>query len=122
MSTLLQMYRGDTATFTVTLTDGTGAPLDLSGLDITFTAKRHLLDTVPFIQKTLADGGIEPAGASGDSGICTITIEPEDTSDLVATDRFLWDVQVDSGTDVRTALMGRLVVRMDVTTTTGSGS
>jgi hypothetical protein len=118
---LLQLTRGDTGVFTLPLVDGSGQPLDLGAVDITFTAKRHLLDTVPFIRKTL-DDGIDLAGASGDSGICTVTLEPEDTEALTHTERFLWDVQVDSGLDISTPLKGRLVVSMDVTTPGGSGS
>jgi hypothetical protein len=119
--TLLQTHRGDTETFTVTLTDGAGDPLDLTGLDVTFTVKRNFGDAVPFIQKTFSDG-IDMAGASGDSGVLTITIEPEDTADLTHTERFVWDIEVDNGVDVRTPLMGRLVVAMDVTHAGGSGS
>jgi hypothetical protein len=118
--TLLQSYRGDTETFTLTLTDAAGDPLDLTGSDITFTAKRTY-GGLPFVTKTLADG-IELAGASGDSGICTIMIDPGDTDTLTHTERFVWDVQVDNGLDVRTALKGRWVVMMDVTTAAGSGS
>ena len=117
---LLQLTRGDTRTYSLTLT-ADGQPIDLGAADVTFTAKRHLLDTVPFIQKTL-DDGIALGGASGDSGIIDVTIEPEDTDGLTHTERFLWDVQVDSGLDISTPLKGRLVVSMDVTTPSGSGS
>ena len=118
--TLLQTHRGDTETFTVTLTDGAGDPLDLSDLDITFEAKRTYTGPV-FVRKTL-DDGITLEGASGDSGICTITIEPEDTEHLTHTERFVWDIQVDNGLDIRTPLRGRWVVALDVTNAGGSGS
>lgn len=111
---LLQLTRGDTGVYTLPLVD----VADMA--DITFTAKRHLLDAVPFIRKTL-DDGID-LGGSGDTGMVTVTLEPEDTSDLTHTERFLWDLEVDDGMEVRTPLRGRLVVSMDVTTAGGSGS
>lgn len=114
---LLQLHRGDTETFTVNLTDSAGEPLDLGALDLTFTAKRLYGDTVPFLTKTIG------AGIDLDQyelGRATITIDPADTEDLTHTERFVWDVQVDNGTDVRTPLKGRLVVVMDVTHVGGS--
>jgi len=117
---LLQLHRGDTETFTITLTDSAGDPLDLTNLDVTFTAKRNFADD-PFISKVLGDG-IEFGGGSGDDGVCIITIDPEDTEALTHTERFVWDVQVDNGLDVQTPLQGRMVVAMDVTTPGGSGS
>ncbi len=110
---LLQSFRGDTATFAI---DVTG--IDLEMADVTFTAKRTFNGPV-FVQKTL-DDGIDPPG-SGETDI-TVTIEPEDTGELTHTERFVWDVQVDTGLEVTTAAHGRWVVMLDVTTPTGSGS
>ncbi len=111
---LLQMFRGDTATYTVTFVDGTGTPVDLDGIDVTFTAKRNMLDTVPFIQKELEQVD------SGSFGACTLIIESWETDELTHTERFLWDIQLDSGMDVQTPLTGRLVVAMDVNSVGGS--
>src|SRR5678816_4436798 len=109
---LLQSYRGDTATFTIPVTG------DLSVADVTFTAKRTF-NGPAFVTKTL-DDGIEAPG-SGDTEL-TVTIEPEDTADLLQTERFVWDVQVDDGLTISTAASGRWVVALDVTTPGGSGS
>jgi hypothetical protein len=117
---LLQMLRGDTETFTLTLTDVDGAPLDLSQATITFTVKRNFGDATPFIVKDDLDG--IDIGGSGDVGVATITIEPEDTADLTHTERFVWDIEVDDGLTTTTPLMGRMVVAMDVTHAGGSGS
>ncbi len=111
--TLLQSFRGDTATFPI---DVTG--IDLEFAEVTFTAKRTFNGPV-FVQKTL-DDGITPPG-SGDTDIVVI-IEPEDTGDLTHTERFVWDVQVDDGLEIITAAHGRWVVMLDVTRPTGSGS
>ena len=116
---LLQSIRGDTVTFTFTVTDSDGAPLDLTGADITFTARRTI-NGPAFVVKTL-DDGID-LGGSGETGVCTVTIAPEDTDTLTHTERFVWDIQVDDGLDVRTPLRGRWVVSMDVTHAEGSGS
>lgn len=125
MSQLLVMSRGDTFTFTRTLLDADGEPVDLSLADITFTAKRMYRDS-PTIEKTL-DDGID-LGGSGDTGVVTVTLQPEDTQDFTQTERFVWDIEVEgivgSGEplSVLTPLSGRLVVRLDTSTPPASGS
>jgi hypothetical protein len=114
------MHRGDTFSFSLTLTDQAGEPLDTTGLPITFTAKRTFSGPV-FLVKT-QDDGIDPDGASGDTGMVTVTIEPEDTEDLIEQERFWWDIETDDLGVVRTQASGRLVVLMDVSAVQGSGS
>ena len=116
---LLQSTRGDTAVFTFTLTDAAG-PIDLGSADVTFTAKRTYRSAA-FVTKTL-DDDIALDGTSGDSGICSVTIQPEDTDALTHTERFVWDIQVDDGLTITTPLSGRWVVKADVTTPGSSGS
>ncbi len=111
--TLLQSFRGDTATFAI---DVTG--VDLEFAEVTFTAKRTF-NGPPFVTKTL-DWGITPP-ESGSTDL-TVTIEPEDTDDLTHTERFVWDVQVDDGLAITTAAHGRWVVMLDTTRPGGSGS
>jgi hypothetical protein len=121
--TLLSIHRGDTETFTITLTDGAGDPLDLTGLAITFTAKRRVSDADEdaVIQKTDVDGIVVDADPT--SGIAVLTIEPADTADLEDLRTLHWDVQVDDGVGgVRTPLLGRLAITADVTRTSQAGS
>jgi hypothetical protein len=117
---LLQLFRGDTFAFTRHVVDANGAPVDLSMADVTFTAKRRFRDAA-FITKTIDDGGID-IGGSGDVGTLTVTLEPEDTDMLTHTERFVWDIQVDTGLEVLTPFAGRMVVALDVTHAGGSGS
>ena len=116
---LLQMFRGDTFVFTRTVLDADGQPVDLSMADVTFTVKRRYRDA-PYIVKTV-DNGIE-LGGSGDTGELTVTIDPEDTAMLEATERFVWDIQYDDIATIATPFSGRLVVRLDVSNMAGSGS
>lgn len=114
--TRLAMVRGDTRAFTVTLTDESDAPLDLTDLSLAFTAKRRHgdADDDAVIRKTIGVG-IEVTDAEG--GEATITIDPADTRDLTNLRTLVWDLQVESadGTDVRTPLSGRFVITADVT-------
>jgi hypothetical protein len=115
---VLNIRRGDTATFTIALTDSEGAPLDLTGLELTFTAKSRLhdADEDALVVKTVGEG-IE-VDEDPTTGIATLTILPEDTLDFVDAYRLVWDLQVDNGAgEIRTPLTGRLVVSADVTIT-----
>lgn len=114
----LSMYRGDTETFKVDIVAvDTGLPLDLSGLDLRFTAKRKVTDADldAVIVKT-SGAGIELGIPTGEA---LITVDPADTDDLAKTTTLLWDVQV---TDVlgvvKTAATGRLRILADVSRTT----
>ncbi len=119
MSDLLVMYRGDTFTFTRTVVDAAGEPIDLTNAWVTFTAKRSYNDLVPFIQYDILDG------VTVDQSDVTVTIQPGDTASLLSTERFVWDINVLYGSGdeiVATPLVGRLVVRMDTAVVSGSGS
>lgn len=122
---LLQMFRGDTFTFTRTVVDAQGQPVDLSAADVTFTARQSVpwgSDTaVPLvIRKTIGDG-VE-LGASGETGEVTVTIDPTDTAGLTQTERFVWDIQYDDIVTIATPFIGRLVVQLDVGDMAASGS
>ncbi len=119
MSELLVMYRGDTFTFTRTVVDAAGEPIDLTNAWVTFTAKRKYNDLVPFIEYDNLDG------VTVDQSDVTVTIQPSDTAMLRSTERFLWDLRVLYGSGdeiVATPLLGRLVVRLDTAVVIGSGS
>ena len=119
MSELLVMYRGDTFSFTRTVVDAAGDPIDLTDAWVTFTAKRNYNDLVPFIEYDTLDG------VSVDGSDVTVTIQPSDTAMLRSTERFVWDIGVTYGSGeeiIATPLMGRLVVRLDTRVVAGSGS
>ncbi len=119
MSELLVMYRGDTFTFTRSIVDADGEPIDLTNAWVTFTAKRKYNDLVPFIEYDILDG------VTVDQSDVTVTIQPSDTAALRSTERFLWDLRVLYGSGdeiVATPLVGRLVVRLDTAVVSGSGS
>lgn len=101
--TLLTGTLGDTLTFDVTLTDGDDDPLDLAGLDLTFTASHPLL----VITKTI-DDGITVTDESG--GLATIVIDPADVEALEDRMILTWTLEVTDGVTVSTPLEGELVL------------
>jgi hypothetical protein len=103
----ITMTRGDTRTLTLTLTDAEAMPYDLTGAAVRMTVG-SLFD------KALGDGIVV---ADPDSGIAVITINPDDTEDARARISYPYDVEVTvaDGT-VITPILGRFVVRADVTT------
>lgn len=120
---ILSMTRGDLASFTLTMVDGTGEALDLTGLTLSFTAKRRYLDLDDdaVIAKSDLDGIVVDDDPT--SGLAVLTIMPEDTDDLEDAARLVWDLQVDNGSgDVRTPLRGTLVITADATRTSSLGS
>lgn len=113
---LLTMTRGDRQAFLVTLTDSSGGAIDLTGLSVTFTAKRRTTDPDAVFQKTELDG-IDVDVGSG--GTATVTVEPADTASLTSRALF-WDLQIDDGEgDIRTPLSGRLRITPDITISSG---
>lgn len=115
----LRMFRGDTRILEATVVDSAGATVDISGADLRWTAKRKLgdLDADAVIIKTSVDG-IDLVGG-GTTGELTITLDPEDTDDLLKTTTLLWDLQVTDGIgQVTTVDNGRLRIESDVSRTT----
>ena len=92
----LAMIRGDTRDITVTLTDAAEAPIDLDDIaDITFTAMLchdDSADTGTTIVKTLGDGIVK--NDPPEAGVCTITIDPADTSEFRYGYRLTWNIRV----------------------------
>lgn len=120
---LLTMTRGDRREFDIALTRPDGTPLDLTGLSLTFTAKRRMSDPDDdaIIQKTTAAGIVVDDDPT--TGLAVLTLEPEDTELLTDLRRLRWDVQVDDGAgDVRTPLRGQLSIAADVTRSREVGS
>jgi hypothetical protein len=113
----LTMTRGTSATVTVTILDGDGAALDLTGTTLHFTAKRSLRDAQAdaVIAKVTGAGITHRTPQSG--GIADVAIAPADTSGLAPYPIALaYDVELVSGVDVYATESGTLTVSPDSTT------
>lgn len=110
------MTRGDTYAFAATIKMN-GAAYDLTGTDLTFTAKWEFTDpdVDAVITLTSPSGGVSIVSAA--LGQIRVVIPPEATESLPAHETQLkYDIQVKtSGGDIYTVLQGLLVVRPDVT-------
>jgi hypothetical protein len=111
----LEMFRGDDESFDIVVTKD-GAPVDLTGAALTFTAKRRLsdADAAAVVQKDSTAGGIAIVDAA--QGLARIDIAAGDTATLTSDERLAWDLQV-LGADgkKRTLADGRLLIHADVT-------
>ncbi|KKL94072.1 hypothetical protein LCGC14_1868340 [marine sediment metagenome] len=114
--TTLEIVRGDKRDFSITVTQD-GAPLDLTGLVLWFTAKRRHTDPdqAAAFQLSSAAGGISITDAV--NGKAEMSIQPGDTSKLPASRTVLvWDLQVVDGSgNPCTPEWGSLTVIPDVT-------
>lgn len=115
MSINFTMTRGDSASFSVSVTLG-GVPFDLSSCSLWFTAKNKFTDpdVNAIFQKTIGNGIIVTNGVQG---LATINLLPADTSvlGLIKTILF-WDLQLkDSLNNIYTINSGNLIVSPDVT-------
>ena len=116
------MIRGDTTQFPFTVTDD-GVPIDLTLVELTWTAKRHWDDADDAdtnITKTL-DGGITVL--SPEDGTILIQMDTADTEGIESDPTwwpadwtYVWDLQVlDDYEQVRTRGRGTLKVYRNVT-------
>lgn len=97
--TNLTGVRGDTNEYTLTITapdaSGVSQPIDLDTVDqLWFTVKDDWddPDVDAVFQKTLGSGIVVSSPAS--DGIAVVTLDPEDTEDLVGLQRLVYDVQM----------------------------
>jgi len=104
----LTMTRGDTRTFTVTMTDAVGAPFDLTDADVAFSVE-------DLFSKSVGDGIVV---ADPETGVAVITVNPADTEGVEDRRRsYRYDVQLTlADGSVKTPLRGQFVVTPDVTT------
>lgn len=102
----ITMTRGDTRTFTVTMSDNAGDPYDLTDAEVAFTVD-DLFD------KSVGDG---IAVADPESGVAVITVTSADTEDASDYRRaYRYDVQVTlSDGSVKTPIRGLFVLTPDV--------
>lgn len=113
----LEMYRGDTLPFRVTVTN-VGEPVNLSGCTFTMTAKYDISDTdVNAVFSITSPAYIVITDAI--NGIISVTIPPSATSSLPPrTVRLYYDIQMIDGANIYTVTSGFLNVTPDVSITT----
>lgn len=115
--------RGDTEIYKLTVTDALGAEVNLDGSTLWFTVKvdQDDPDDLAVINKTTISGqGIEIATQSGSTlGVAEITLDPEDTSRMLAPFTYHYDVQWQTPVGaVTTVENGTFSLTADVTRTT----
>lgn len=117
----LTLRRGDTTGWDLAVVDTAGAPFNLAGCTLYFTAKRLLTDADAAAVFQLTNGaGITITDAAG--GLARITPRRADTSSLTEDVRLFVDVQISRGTDetytvwpVADDWPGELIITRDVT-------
>jgi len=114
MSTLY-IRRGDTQTFDIAATEPDGDPFDLTDVELQFTVKRGFddSDADAVFSKTIGSGITLDADPA--TGLATLVVDGDDTSDLMAPASLVWDLQADDGEVVTTLAVGTLRVEPDVT-------
>lgn len=113
----LRMFRGDTPTFLITVTDRVGAAFDISGYEIWFTAKNNKddPDASAVFQITTVTGDI--VITSGVGGLAEATPPASATSGFTADRQLFYDVQLRNAALTRTYTVaaGTLTVTRDIT-------
>jgi hypothetical protein len=110
----LSAQRADTIRLRLTITRD-GAPVNLTGTDIWFTAKRlkNAPDADAVFQKSTLSSSIEITNAI--AGEAVVTIDPSDTSFLEDEPRLYCDVQLKEVDIITTVATGRLTILYDIT-------
>jgi hypothetical protein len=114
--TTLTMTRGDTPQWALAVVDADGAPFDLTGYTLYFTAKVALSDADPGVFQLTSGAGITVTNAAG--GLATIQPRRADTSGLTDDARLFYDVQLSqAGAPDQTFTVdrGTLIITRDVT-------
>lgn len=111
----LELRRGDTHVFDLTILNAAGTAMNLTGATVRFTAKNNLSDAdgSAVITKISPSSGIVVTDAAG--GLARLTLLPADTSSITQERVLYYDVQVTDGSSVvTTVLEGTLAIRLDV--------
>jgi len=105
----LEIIRGDSEPFEITLADEDGAPIDLTGAIIYFTVKKRKSDSDAnaSISKVITDH------TSPENGESLISLTAEDTN--IEPGTYFWDIQIDRDGDIDSVKYGILKVFSDVT-------
>lgn len=118
MSEPLSLVRGDSAYLDLVVTDR-GEPVDLSVVELWWTAKHRLADEDDraVIRKTRAGGGIVVTDAL--NGAATVIIDADDWGAYTGTGPLVWDLQMKVPSSptplVVTVAQGKVQVTQDVT-------
>lgn len=111
----LDMVRGDTRLYECLLLDSDAEPYDLTGCDLTFTAKSSIADADDdaVFQLTLGAGITAPEPTTG---LFTIEVSPADTVNLANATTLVCDIQLKAADDrVYTIAKGLMTIVEDVT-------
>lgn len=112
----LTMWRGDTPIWELAVVDDGGAPFDLTGYTLYFTAKQALSDADPGVFQLTNGAGITVTDAAG--GLATIQPRRADTNTLTADVTLFYDVQLSQAAapdQTFTVERGTLLIARDVT-------
>ena len=104
----LNIFRGDTRTIVITITDSDKDAFDLTGYIATFTAKSGITEMISTEQACTT---------APTTGIESIVLSSEDTDVAIGT--YYFDIQVENTDDppiVYTVMIGRLMIERDITT------
>ena len=105
----LEVIRGDTKQFNITVRDSNSDLFDLTGYTMVFTAKSNVELSDDNAEITSTATISVPA-----SGVGAFTLTPSDTAVGVKT--YLYDIQISNGTDsVYTIAQGDFKVTQDIT-------
>ena len=108
----IEIYRGDNRTFKVTVKDGDGVVVDITGASIKFSVKEEISDTSYVIQKTVGSGINITDAANGEY---EVYIVPADTQNL-DTKVYEYDSELTtSAPKVYTVVRGEFTVQAEIT-------
>jgi hypothetical protein len=91
----IEMFRGTSKTFDLSVVDDSGLPVDLTGAVLYFTVKERIDDPLPLVQKKSSDA-LQIDIYDPRAGKARIYLEPGDTQNLALKPRFfdVWAVLV----------------------------
>jgi hypothetical protein len=104
-------YSGDTEEITITVTDGSGDPVNCTGATIVYGLDTEEFGGTPLVSKTTTNGDFSIGG--DDNNEVTFTLEPSDTEGLDGT--YYHEAEmVDTSSDVATLMTGKVVIKGDM--------
>jgi hypothetical protein len=105
----LEVYRGDSGAFKVTVTDAVGVAVNVTGATWDADIREVADDASPVAQLTCTP-------VSGDPSSVTVKLTPVESAKLVK-DTYVYDVQMTLNTEVQTLVAGSIRVTKDVSRT-----